>query len=258
MGMTKLVILHHLPDNNDRPALERWFAERHCPEVCAQAPWLTRYVLFRPVPPPPGGEAFGYINYRVHENWVRGPEERRGVRGLLSFSEQPAFMDVAIANVHAEPTEDFFGAHLRHADKTILRWLILFRYPDGVPEEEGEDWYLNVHAPEVCRQPGLTRFFSHKAAPSRPLNDPSDGQAPFMPRVPPLATKRWHRVSEQWYENDNGWAESVVKRPPAYTRPPWARHETYPFLVPGDEFVSTFLLERPDQDLLRHGEYRYF
>ena len=70
--------------------------------------------------------------------------------------------------------------------------------------------------------------------------------------------KRWHRVSEQWYENDNGWVDSIVKRPPAYTKPPWARFENYPFLVPGDEFVSTFLLERPDQDFLRHGEYRYF
>lgn len=257
MAMSKLVILHHLPDNNDRPAMERFFAEQHCPEVCAQAPWLTRYVLFRPVPPPPGAEAFGYINYRVHENWVRSPEERRGVGGLLSFSAQPGYIDVAIINVPAEPSEDFFGASMRHDEKTILRWVTMFRYPDGVPLDEAEDWYLNVHAPEVCRQPGLTRFFSHKALTAGEIPHSGD-QRPFFDEVPPLMKKRWHRLSELWYENDNGWVESVLTNPPKYTPPPWATRDAYPFIVPGEDFISTFLLERPDEDLLQARSARYF
>jgi hypothetical protein len=36
--MSKLLILRHLPDNNDRPALQRWFWQHHCPEVLAQVP----------------------------------------------------------------------------------------------------------------------------------------------------------------------------------------------------------------------------
>jgi len=257
--MSKLVILHHLPDNNDRPALERWFWRHHCPEVLAQAPWTTRYVLYRPVPPPPGAEAFGYYNYRVHENWVRDPAERRGVKGLLSMTPQPAYMDVVVVNVPAEPTEDFHGAALRPEDSTILRWVIAMRYPDGVSEEEGEDWYLKAHVPEVCRQPGLLRFFSHKALHvTRTPIPSSNAQRPFFDRASPLMAKKWHRISEQWYANDRGWAEAILRNPPAYTRPPWARHDRYPFLVPGEEFISTFLLEQPDRDLLRDSDHRMF
>jgi hypothetical protein len=257
MSDSKLFILHHLPDNNDRPALERWFHDSHCPEVCAQAPSLTRYLLYRPVPPPPGAEGLGYINYRVHENWVRSPDERRGLNGLLSFSPQPGYMDVAVVNVPGEPTDDFHGAELRYGDGSILRWVTLFRYPDGVPVDEAEDWYRNVHVPETCRQTGLRRFFSHRAIEGAAIPH-STKQRPVTEKPSPLFMKKWHRLSELWYENDAGWIESNVTNPPAYTQPPWATRDEYPFLVPGDEFLSTFLLERPDADLLRDGPRRYF
>jgi hypothetical protein len=168
-------------------------------------------------------------------------------------------MSAIVVNVPAEPTEDFLGAGLRHNEKTILRWLIAFRYPDGVLESEGEDWYLNVHAPEVCSQPGLIRFFSHKAVASvQPSPLPSsNAQKPFM-TPSPLFFKKWHRVTELWYENNNGWVESVLNNPPHYTRPDWATHGGVPFLVPGKEFISTFILEHPDQDMLRHYEHLMF
>ncbi len=258
MTMTKLVVLHHLPDNNDRPALERWFRRHHCPEVLAQAPWMTRYLLYRAQPAPPGAEAFACFNYRVHENWARGPGDRRGTRGLLSMSPQPAYMDVVVVNVPAEPTEDFKGGELRPDEKTILRWVQLIAWPDGVAEDEAEHWYLNVHVPEACGQPGLIRFFSHKVprteGPPIPM---SGGQRPFMSRVPPLFCKRWHRLSELWYGNDDGWVESVLRNPPQYTAPAWTKGR-YPFLVPGHDFVSAFLLEHPDQDLMRECEHRIY
>jgi hypothetical protein len=150
MPMTKLVVLHHLPDNNDRPALERWFRRHHCPEVLAQAPWMTRYVMYRAQPAPPGAEGYGVHNYRVHENWVRASDERRGVKGLLSMTPQPGDMDVVLLNVPAEPTDDFLGAGLRPDERTILRWMVALSWPDGVPADEAEDWYLRVHAPETC------------------------------------------------------------------------------------------------------------
>lgn len=74
----------------------------------------------------------------------------------------------------------------------------------------------------------------------------------------PLFFKKWHRVTELWYENNNGWVASVVKNPPSYTRPGWATHEGFPFLVPGEEFISTFILEHPDQDMLQHYEHLMF
>ena len=44
----------------------------------------------------------------------------------------------------------------------MLRWFILMRYPEGVSREKGDDWFLTIHAPEVARQPGLSRFFSYR------------------------------------------------------------------------------------------------
>ena len=32
----------------------------------------------------------------------------------------------------------------------------------------------------------------------------------------------------------------------------------FPFLVPGSEFISTFILETPDADLLRDGRRLYY
>jgi hypothetical protein len=265
MSMVKAVILHHLPDQNDLPLLERWFWKHHCPEVLFQAPWLARYVLYRPVPPPPGGDRFGYVNYRVHENWVRSAEERRGTNGMMSMTPQPGYMDVVVAHVPAEPSEDFMGADMIYGEKTILRWLSVFKYPEGVSAEEGDDWYLKVHAPEVMQQAGLIRFFSHKALPgglARPGQDQkvplphSSKLKPFF-NVGPLFFQQWHRVSEIWYENNNGWVKSNLESPPAYTKPPWAKYDEYPFLEPWKDFVSTFLLERPDQDMLRDYQYQY-
>ena len=163
MEMSKLVIVHDLHDENDRPALERWFRRYHVPEVLTQTPWSVRYLLYRCVPPPIGAEGLGYFNYRVHENWVLDRSLRRGRKGLLAMTEQPGAMDAVIVNVPAEPTEDFVGAGSRYDDHTLLRWLLVFRYSDGVSVDEGEGWYLNVHVPEISKVPGLNRFFSHKA-----------------------------------------------------------------------------------------------
>lgn len=259
MVMTKLVIFHHLLNNDDRPALERWFWKHHCPEVLAQAPWMTNYLLYRAQPGPPGAERFGTINYRVHENWVTGGDGRRGVSGLMSMTPEPAPMDFLAVSVPAEPTEDFLGAGLRPDDSPILRWCVAFRYPDGVDIEEADEWYLNVHVPEVCRQPGLLRFFSHQAIPSGTDEIPqSSAQRPFMRKPSPWMSKRWHRISELWYSNDSGWVNANLTNPPPYTRPRWASALEFPFLVPGQEFLGAFLLERPDADLMRTGDRRYF
>ena len=255
MEMSKLLIIHKLNDENDRPALERWFQRYHVPEVLTQNPWTVKYILYRVVPPPPGGERFGYYNYRVHENWVPDNAVRRGVKGLLSMTAQPGACDAIVVNMPAEPTEDFMGGGCSIDDHTILRWVTVFRYPDGVSVEEGEDWYLNVHVPEVMKQPGLTRFFSTKAYISGKSILP---QADDFAEHENLFFKQWHRVSELWYENNNGWVDSILKNPPHYTKPTWATCDTYPFMIPGSEFISTFILERPDHDFIKEFRPQYF
>lgn len=242
--MIKTIIFHHLPDMNDLPAAERWFYRYHVPEVLRNRP--LSYLSFRAVPPPPGAEAFGHFTYKVHENVSSGAEEEP--LGLTTMTREVVPLKVAMVDLPAAPTEDFLGYDTSIEERTILRWVIAFKYPDGVSVEEGDDWYLNIHANEVLRQPGLTRFFSYRVLASRQFGQ--GGKPSFLhPRSSMLAG--WHRVSEQWYENGEGWARSVLKTPPRYTAPPWATHSAYPFLEPGTDFISTFILERPTDDWLR-------
>ncbi|UCE35055.1 MAG: hypothetical protein JSV40_03880 [Deltaproteobacteria bacterium] len=230
---------------NDLPAAERWFYRYHVPEVLRNNP--VSYVSYRAVPPPPGAEEYGYFNYKVHENVLLGEQEQH--LGLLSMTPEVVPLKVVMVNVPAVPTDDFKGRDVSLGEKTILRWLIVFRYPEGVSLEEGEAWYLHVHAQEVMRQPGLTRFFSYRILPSQV--SVQEGASTFLhPRS--TVSSNWHRVSEQWYENSNGWVDSVIKSPPVYTRPAWATYDRYPFFEPEVDFASTFILERPSDDWLRH------
>lgn len=256
MQMSKLLIVHHLKDENDRPALERWFTRYHVPEVMTQTPWTVRYLLYRCVPAPAGGEKFGYFNYRIHENWVLGNDARRSDKGLFSMTAQPGNnMDAIIVNMPADPTEDFMGAGDHFDDHTILRWICVFRYPDGVSVEEGENWYLNVHVPEMMKTPGLNRFFSTKAYISEKSPLP---QCDSFMEHDNLFFKQWHRVSELWFDNNNGWINGVLTNPPKFTKPEWATSDQYPFVIPGSEFISTFILEKPDNDFVRERTSLYY
>jgi hypothetical protein len=54
-----------------------------------------------------------------------------------------------------------------------------------------------------------------------------------------------------WYENFRDWRSAVIDSPPHYTKPVWASSEFYPFLAPRVDFVSSFILERPNDEFLR-------
>jgi hypothetical protein len=214
------------------------------PEVLRNHP--VSYVSYRAVPPPPGAEAYGYFNYKLHENVNRGEGEEP--LGLTGMTKEVVPLKVIMVNVPVTPTEDFLGKETSFEEKTILRWVTVMRYPKGVSVEEGDDWYVNVHAKEVMHQPGLTRFFSYRViAPPQVL----DEVVPAFLHPRSEVSSDWHRLSEQWYENSNGWVESIIKSPPEYSKPPWATHDGYPFLEPGLDFASTFILERPTDDWLR-------
>lgn len=241
------------------PMMERWLYKDHAPETMSQlTPLLHRYTTYRAVPPPDGAEDFGYYNWRMTEHWWAESPFRAGQMGHGSalsevwpenYSEALGIPDgeqargekwgtksPAFIFVEPRPTEDFKGAGLKVLDGNILRWVTIFKYPEGVSREEGDDWYINVHAKEVVEQTGLKRFFSFGAV------DPSSMVGPFQ------------RVSELWYENSSAWRKAVIESPPKYTPPPWAKYTQYPFLQPDKDFVSTFLLERPECDFLK--DYR--
>ncbi len=261
MPKSKMVLLVNIPSMNDLPASERWLLKEHAQETVSWiGPWLDEYVSYRIVPPPwdmfDAAMGFGYYNWRVTNHvyndippppmkmWTNLAPVPHPVRpqarsldqiydNKVNGRREAPHMHV-LCYVPLEPTQDFVGRELKAADKTILRWISVFKYPEGVPVEEGERWYLDVHSREVMRQQGLTRFYSF-----RTIDFP--GHSPYP----------WHRVSEMWYENFDGWKKSVVDSPPAYTPPPWASHDTYPYLKPYVDFASAFILERPTNDFLR-------
>ena len=242
--MIRTIIFHHLPDMNDLPAAERWFYRYHIPEVLRGRP--LSYVSYRAVPAHAGAEEYGLFNYKIHENVQ--PEEGEAKLALLSMTPEVVPLKVIMVNVPGAPTDDFAGAGLSLDDKTILRWMTVHRYPEGVSAGEGDDWFVNVHAPEVVRQPGLTRFFSYRVLPSQvPVRK---GASTFLHPGSQISSN-WRRVSELWYEDSRGWTKSVLESPPSYTKPAWATYDRYPFLKPGDDFASMFILERPTDDWLR-------
>jgi len=257
MLMNRTFILHHINNVDYIPAMERWFNRYHYPEVLAQEPWLSRYLLFRVLPPAKGMEELGFLNYHVHENWNLDIENRRGCRGLLAMTPEPYddAMNVAIANVPAEPTHDFFGYSLGHTDRdpAFFRFITLLSFPEGVSREEGDDWFLNVHAPEACKLPGLLRFFSHRAYDREysPLPMPDDAPA-FVDPGKNLFSHRWHWLSEMWFENNSAWTKAFGSF--TFTKPDWAVRDSYPFVEPLRDFVCTSILEHPDLDILHHAQ----
>jgi hypothetical protein len=241
------------------PMMDRWLYKNHASETMSQVgPILHRYATYRAVPGPEGSEAFCVYNWRMTEHWwAESPfkagamghgsaisevwpkdynkavciPENEEARGRVWKAKAPAFVFV-----NPRPTEDFLGRGLRLEDGNIIRWVTVHKYPEGVSREEGDKWYNEVHASEVCKQPGLKRFFSFSAV------DPTPMIGPFV------------RVSELWYENHSAWKNAIIDNPTAYTKPAWAKHDKYPFLEPGVDFVSQFLLERPECDFLK--DYR--
>jgi hypothetical protein len=244
---------------NSLPLMEPWLQREHAPEIIGMnGPILDRYTSYRAIPAPTGAEPYGYYNWRMTEHWWReSPFRGHGqmdqgtafaetwppnYTNILGLPEGEARSDKwggtpdgrhppVMMFVNRRPDNDFHGKGLLMGDGTVIRWVMAIKYPEGVSKEEGEDWYLNTHAPEVCKQPGLKRFYSYKKI------------APF--------TTQFDRVSELWYENTDAWTHAVVTNPPNYTKPAWAKYDQYPFLEPYVDFISTFLLESPTNDFLR-------
>jgi hypothetical protein len=259
--MYKTAMIININSMNALPVMERWLGQIHAPETFSRiGPWLTRYQSYRACPPPPemyaDVEKYGYYNWRVTELWYKEPYPQPGILPQAFFPNYKTILgmnqdlasDVSIWSgtpdgsrttaryvVAARPTEDFKGSDRPLSDyRSILRWYMVFKYPAGVDREEADRWYLDVHTKEVLKQPGLTRFFSHKVV-----------------RVEPNQPDIWHRASELWYEDFDGWRDSVIVNPPKYTKPSWATKDTYPFFSPFVDFVSTFVLEAPTNNFWR-------
>jgi hypothetical protein len=253
--MLKSIVMMDLPVDHIAP-MERWYYRDHSSEISRRyGPWLQRHESYVALHAPADAGEYGFYNWRVTECfWREIPEP--GPRGALCFTPAPVWNPVATCTVPAQPTEDFFGWDRLASDGAAIRWYILFRYPLGVRFAEGEKWFLEIHAPEVMKQPGLRRFFSYKVH-KPPIALPGvwhpDGTPPDD-----MLMVQWDRVVELWYSSFSDWRKAVIQSPPGYTQPEWAAdpffpgsHNKYPFFEPHVDFVSTFILERPSDEFLR-------
>jgi hypothetical protein len=133
-----------------------------------------------------------------------------------------------------------------------LRWITIIRYPEGVSIEDGEEWFLNVHAKEALKQPGLLKFVSYRVLTELTEKAMKGMKMPGGMEMPPPGTgppKSWVRVNEYWYEGFDAWRKAILGSPPEYTTPSWGGE--YPFV----DMASTFIPYYHDVDFMR-GTYR--
>lgn len=116
----------------------------------------------------------------------------------------------------------------------MIRWLYLFKYPEGVPLAEGERWYLETHTQEAKRMAdhGLIGYRTWKGL-----------EAPFgTPSRTREQLNEYKRVTELVFPDWEAFRAAVVESGITYTPAPYGR---------GFEYKTIFLAEEPEYDLLR-------
>jgi len=255
-------ILNNVRSDNDRPKAFRWLYKQHVPESLSQfTPYCTKYATYHALPLPDGAEAFGTYNWIMTEhywNFNIFQEKNTGHGSGLAFREAypDDFMEITcqppsdvlrqsgwqgskdgyhpivfcFAPIFWE--DDFKGKDRMTDDGPNFRWLFFITYPDGVSIDEGDQWFKETFAKEVCESQAVVRFLS-----SRVLDEPRIG--PF------------HRVTEIWFEDSNAWHETMVENAKRFTKPDWATNTTFPFFEPYRDMTGVFIMDRPDSDHLK-------
>jgi hypothetical protein len=268
--MVKEIAMGVFTNAPNQAELDRYYLGKHGPEVVQfSGPWLRRYQLWLPYDPPKEAvERFNAVKGRYAELWFGSEEEYldRPAHGPMSKAtfKSAGENKQTVVMVPAKPTEEFYDPDPMPLETPLFRWVQIIRYPDNISIEEGEKWFLNVHAKEAIKQPGLIKFVSYRTLTeaSEKMNQlmsqfttiPSlnagaggsqGGSSPSMGAMP--KTKAWVRVNEYWYRDADAWRKAVLESPPKYTAPSWGG--TYPFV----EMISTFIPYMHDVDFLKGG-----
>ena len=121
----------------------------------------------------------------------------------------------------------------------MIRWVFLIRYPEGVSTEDGDAWYLGVHAQEARAMKGLRRYRTWKLAPA-----PVGGAGRTQETL-----NRWARLTEIGFDDFDAWREAVVESPLDLSPAPWAEKQVG---TASGSYVSEtiFIGEEPEYDLL--------
>jgi hypothetical protein len=225
---------------------DRHYMQDHGMEVISvSGPWMSRYQIWLPYDPPKeAAERFGAVKGRYAELWFT--EENYADRPPLSAQRFPEWTkqdNPANANrdkmttngmFPANPTDTFYDSNPHPYDTSIVRWITFIRYPEGVLVEDGEKWFLEVHAKEAVKQPGLLKFVSYRSwEPQRAVSGAPTAGATMPDGM--IKPRSWVRMCEYWYKDIDAWRKAVLDSPPAYTAPSWGGE--YPFV----DMMSSFI-----------------
>lgn len=262
-------IMVSVRDDNDLPAAYRWLYKYHVPDsISSFSPYVTKYATYRALPLPKGAENYGTYNWIMTEHyWLLNPfntsstAEPNGLafkevysKEYMEITRQPTDGDLRPSQwvgtqTGYHPTVFAFAPlfwedDLKGSDRTIedgpnYRWLIIFKYPEGVSQKEGDKWFKQVFAPEIVKLPQVTRFIS-----SRVLASPKTG--PFQ------------RIAEIWFSDSKQWEKAMGDVKGKITRPSWATWDQFPYMEPYKDFVGEFLMDKPEADhLTQYKGYIY-
>jgi hypothetical protein len=121
----------------------------------------------------------------------------------------------------------------------MIRWVYIFRYPDGVPFEEGERWYLGTHTQEAKKMHGLVRYVSWRldAAPAWVVPEVKNTHWTLE------GLNKWHRMTELAFSDWEAFRDGAIVNAPQWTPPPYG--------WPGFISETIFIGDRPEYDFLR-------
>ena len=127
----------------------------------------------------------------------------------------------------------------------MIRWLNFINYPEDLPWEESERWYLGFHTQEAKHQIGLKRYITYE-----PIELPDE----VLTVVPPCKQTNW--VTELWYDDIDAWYRAAVEEVPKYTPAPGGRNFDRNFRMmftsenpdPDKEWLKKRLNKEPDLD----------
>ena len=235
VGAIKHYIIIDLKPGMDMLALDRWYMTFHAPQVRrAFKAWQRNYVSYRSYAVTDEARRLGVLNGRMTEIQFDSLEDFRESRpnnlygDLRSFTPPPngwsgAQFETTTTTIPVNPQMVFLSTPTPPKETPYLRWVVLFRYPAGVPAEKGDAWLKDVHAPQVARLPGLKRFVAYNS-----VTEAAD----------------YPRVAELWFDDYAAWRKAFVDPAPAFTAPAWGG--VFPFV----ETRSMFIGENPDIDFI--------
>ena len=250
-------------DESYLPYLYRWLYRDHVTDSIAQfGPYCTSYSTYRALPMPPDGEDYGTYRWIMTEHhYLLDPDDYAGEDGVvhafgevwdeefLEATNQPRGNDlrdrtwrgsrdgyhpIVIGRAPLFWERDLKGRGRTVNDGPNYRWMIVFKYPEGVSADEGDDWFLNQLAPQLVALPQLNRFLTSRCRISK--------TGPNSP---------WVRLAELWFDDSNAWHDAIVKNADKFVKPKWAKWDKFPYLEPYVDFTGEFLLDMPEQDFLR-------